>query len=1366
MPRECGADEKLNAMSITTAIGSVVATPDEQIGLSTLFSVTPGATDPTYLILSGLDRDEYTAGYNTADMGTLSGNGAIQTFTNVESDAWSVGIVFTYQSATGRYYNSTYGYFDQLTYTASSNTNDNSSLSIFTTSNASLASQDASNPYTLEGDPGSFSYVGSVGVVTQPSFAGPAPTQATPDSVCAAAESFVGKTWNMDGCWVLTSNISAEAGASLSASSTLVGVPGLANGEWIVAYDGTVSANASWEQNVTAGDIIGFVTTSGGGHITTVVSGSGSSALLIDNITYINGNGSIQNSANDGDPNDLIIAAAHPATQEFDGVNPSYVVVYELDTPTVSDLQTSVTLNKQASESLASMFSATNPLASQSITEWQIYESNASDSITVSGIAQSGDTSAAGAASVTSLSNAALLAGSVAGTDTIEVRAYNGSYWGDWRSLTATVTGIAATNPPTVTDQTANQTWTQGQTVNLTLPANTFTDPQGQTLSHAASQSNGQALPSWLSFNGSTDTFSGTVTGGMQSLTLKITATDASGLSVSETFGVTVPAAAPTVTDQTSSQTWTQGQKFSLALPANTFTDPQGEKLTYTASQSSGQALPSWLSFNATTQTFSGTVPAGVENLTVKVTATDTSKLSGSEAFGVTVAAEAPTLTDQTANQTWLQGQKALLALPAKTFTDPQSETLTYTVAQSNGQPLPSWLSFNATTKIFSAIVPTTGAESLSLTVTATDTSSLCVNETFGVTVPAAVAPTLTDQTANQTWIQDAKVSLILPTNTFTDPQSQTLTYSATQSNGEALPSWLSFNATTRTFSGTAPLNAANLTLEVTATDASGMSTSETFGATVPAAAAPVVADQTTNQTWIQGQKVSLTLPSKTFTDPQNETLTYTASQSNGQGLPSWLSFNATTRTFSGTVPTTGAESLTLMVTATDASGAYNDETFGVTVPAAVAPTVTDQTAAQTWRQGQKISLVLSANTFADPQNEALTYVATQSNGQALPSWLSFNATTRTFSGTVPAGMESLILTVRATDTSGLSTTETFSATVPAAAPTVTDQTAGQTWTQGQTISVALPANAFTDPQSETLTYNAAQSNGQALPSWLSFNAATETLSGTVPAGMANLTLKVTATDTSNLSVSETFGLTVPAAAPTVTDQTANQTWTQGQTVSLALPVDTFTDPQNEKLTYTASQSNGQALPTWLKFNATTCTFSGTEPTSGASPTLKITATDTSHLSASETFGVTVVASGLTLAAGATSSPSDSIALSGSGFTVEFGAGYDKLQFLSGAGNETVVLQAGGTDEISGFNLGAGDVLDLRTLIAQSHLDLATVSANIAAYATVSDQGTSADLLFDPSGHSGGSVVAILDNLGSAITRLADLTSHGELKFS
>jgi hypothetical protein len=38
----------------------------------------------------------------------------------------------------------------------------------------------------------------------------------------------------------------------------------------------------------------------------------------------------------------------------------------------------------------------------------------------------------------------------------------------------------------------------------------------------------------------------------------------------------------PTVTDPTATQTWKLGQAVDLALAANTFTDPQGEAMTYT----------------------------------------------------------------------------------------------------------------------------------------------------------------------------------------------------------------------------------------------------------------------------------------------------------------------------------------------------------------------------------------------------------------------------------------------------------------------------------------------------------------------------------------------------------------------------------------------------------------------------------------------------------------------------------------------------------------------------------------------------------------------------------------------------------------
>jgi Putative Ig domain len=914
-------------MTISLSTGSVVAKAGQQISLSSLVTVTSG-NNPTYLVVSLLDRNEYTAASN-GNTGTLSGGGNSAHFSSIGGDSNTIGVVFTYNAATGQYTNAVYGNLANLTYTASTNTNDNTSISIFATNNASIATQYANNPYALDQYAAS-SYVGSVSVVTQPAFVGPVPSQATPDSICSTALSFVGKAWNNEGCWVLASNISAEAGASLPITSTMLGTPGLASGEWIVAYNGPAGQTGNWQSQITAGEMVVFETSASSGHITTVVSGSGSSAMLVDNITYVNGSGGIVNSANDGSSSDVVIAAPHLASQEWAQAVAGSVLVYELDCPIINIKTPVSSVAARGTEALAPQFSAINPMASQAITQYQFYDTAVSDSFLV-GSANLSAHSAATAITVSAAALAAtdLLAGATTGGDTIEVRAYNGSYWGDWQSLQVNVRPSAA--PPTLTAQTPTQTWQQGQAVSFALAANTFADPQQEALTYTATLSNGQALPSWLKFSATTRTFSGTVPALTNGLGLKVTATDTSGLSASETFAVLTPASAPILSAQTPNQTWKQGQAVNFALAANAFTDPQQEALTYTATLANGQALPSWLTFNATTRTFSGTVPALTNGLSLKVTATDTSGLSASETFAVLTPASAPILSAQTSNQTWKQVQAASFTLAANTFTDPQQEALTYKATLANGQALPSWLTFNATTRTFSGTVPAL-TNGLSLKVTATDTSGLSASETFAVLTPAS-APILSAQTSNQTWKQGQAVGFTLAANTFTDPQQEVLTYTATLSNGQALPSWLKFNATTRAFTGTVPALTAGLTIKVTATDTSGLSASETFTVSTPASA-PVVSAPTPAQTWQQGQTVSFTLAANSFTDPQGEALTYTAALSNGQALPSWLKFAAATQTFSGTVPTS-ATALSLKVTATDTSGLSASETFAASITAA-----------------------------------------------------------------------------------------------------------------------------------------------------------------------------------------------------------------------------------------------------------------------------------------------------------------------------------------------------------------------------------------------------------------------------------------------
>jgi Putative Ig domain/RTX calcium-binding nonapeptide repeat (4 copies) len=76
-----------------------------------------------------------------------------------------------------------------------------------------------------------------------------------------------------------------------------------------------------------------------------------------------------------------------------------------------------------------------------------------------------------------------------------------------------------------------------------------------------------------------------------------------------------------------------------VVVPTSTFADVDaGDTLTYSATRADGTALPTWLTFNPLTRTFSGTPQGGdIETLDVRVTATDTGALSVADVFAVTI---------------------------------------------------------------------------------------------------------------------------------------------------------------------------------------------------------------------------------------------------------------------------------------------------------------------------------------------------------------------------------------------------------------------------------------------------------------------------------------------------------------------------------------------------------------------------------------------------------------------------------------------------------------------------------------------------------------------------------------------------------
>lgn len=196
------------------------------------------------------------------------------------------------------------------------------------------------------------------------------------------------------------------------------------------------------------------------------------------------------------------------------------------------------------------------------------------------------------------------------------------------------------------------------------------------------------------------------------------------------------------------------------------------------------------------------------------------------------------------------------------------------------------------------------------------------------------------------------------------------------------------------------------------------------------------------------------------------------------------------------------------------------DDDIVVTDPLNAAPAVTSS-ATTSGTAGEAYSYTVVAT---DADGDSLTFAAT-----TLPSWLTFDATSATLSGTpssTDGGDHNVTITVSdGTDTT--SSSFTISVSVPNTAPMVTS-TATTTATEDSAYSYTLTGS---DADNDTLTMTATT-----IPSWLSFDATSGVLSGTpAQADVGDHSVVLTISDGTD-SVTDTFTITVSAAA--VVDRT------------------------------------------------------------------------------------------------------------------------------------------------------------------------------------------------------------------------------------
>ncbi len=513
------------------------------------------------------------------------------------------------------------------------------------------------------------------------------------------------------------------------------------------------------------------------------------------------------------------------------------------------------------------------------------------------------------------------------------------------QDFTATVSNPPVNRAPTTVGSISDVSLSKGGSSATRSVSGKFSDPDGDTLTYSVNNPNPSIAT--VSISGSTVTISPVATGSTGKII--VTARDPDGETATQDFTATVVNDPPQPEGSISDVTLYKKGKTRNVSVSSRFSDPNGDALTYSASSSRT---------NVATVSVSGstvTVRSGVTGTaTITVTATDTDDATGTQDFDVRVINRPPGLRKIIPAMTFHRNQAAQSVDLSDHFNDEDNDALTYTA--SSGDTSVATVSVSGS----SISVDPGILGSTRITVTAEDTENARRTHSFSVAVenrPPKVSRTISDRT-----LYKNSSTTINASRHFSDPDNDSISFTAESSDTDIAD--VSVSGSTVTIESDD--DGGDATVSVTATDAHNGSVSDTLTVTVRNRA-PQQRGSISPVSLFKNRHSEDVDVSGKFTDPDGDTLTYSATSSNTAVATASVSGSTVTITSGRT------GNATITVKAEDIDKASATQTISVSVTNR-SPEIVDSFADVNLRVGGPSKRFDVSGHFSDPDSDTLTF--------------------------------------------------------------------------------------------------------------------------------------------------------------------------------------------------------------------------------------------------------------------------------------------------------------------------------------------------------------------------------------------------------